>query len=95
MTTALKSKAKYFDYLPKYGSKLEHFLGIPNLVDAINTYRVTVNQIPNEVAIGTRRYSEVAARKIASNVGIDQQSMKYVDVLRELRVRNNITPTIA
>ncbi|HII3871811.1 TPA: Eco57I restriction-modification methylase domain-containing protein [Enterococcus faecium] len=95
MTTALKSKAKYFDYLPKYGSKLEHFLGIPNLVDAINTYRVTVNQIPNEVAIGTRRYSEVAARKIASNVGIDQQSMKYVDVLREPRVRNNITPTIA
>lgn len=95
MATSMKSKTKYFDYLPKYGDKLENFLGIPNLIDAINTYRAMVNQIPNEVAIGTRRYSEIAARKIASNVNINQANMSYVDVLRELKNKNYITPTIA
>ncbi|MBU5361617.1 Eco57I restriction-modification methylase domain-containing protein [Enterococcus raffinosus] len=95
MTTVTKSKAKYFDFLPKYGAKLESFLGIPNLVDAINTYRAMVNQIPNEVAIGTRRYSEIAARKIALNVGINQSNMNYVNVLRELKRRDSITTTIA
>ena len=95
MIVATESKSKYFDYLPKYGKDLEVFLGIPNLTEGINTYRANVNQIPNEVTIGTRRLAEVAARKMALNTGMNDKNLKFVDVLKELRNENIITKEIA
>lgn len=95
MIVATESKSKFFDYLPKYGKDLEVFLGIPNLTEGINTYRANVNQIPNEVTIGTRRLAEVAARKIALNTSMNEKNLKFVDVLKELRNENIITKEIA
>lgn len=89
----IKATAKYFDYLNKHGKMLENFIGLPDLMEIIRTYRSIINQTPNEVAMGARRIAELVAKKLALKSEIDNRK-KFVDIIKELKYKGQITKTI-
>lgn len=72
---------KYFDYLPRYGDRLQALIGRPDLVDVIDFCRDNGYARPDVVAVDCRRILEAA---IAALIGKDDSIWEERPNLHEM-----------
>ncbi|MGW7899861.1 Eco57I restriction-modification methylase domain-containing protein [Staphylococcus shinii] len=89
-------KTKYFDYLPKYGMKIEEFMNLPDLklIEDVHFYRGILAQKPDTVLFRTRLYAETITKEIAKKTLPNYKNKKIYKLVNELKQERVISESI-